>query len=148
MDRRGLILAFIFTVALISVYLVYQLHLNTIPQRGPSGEIVFHNTTFIINSSRLSNIMGRSIPVAYYIGGSRGDVNIHLVYRTSGSRNVFCNEVDIAGRLSISIFPSNKSVAISEVLLLLDNESPVEVDNLFPPAFRSDALHDPGRVRG
>ncbi|WP_297521168.1 hypothetical protein [Thermococcus sp.] len=134
-NRRELILAFVFTVALISVSLAYQVHLNTIPQQGPSREITLHNATFVINSSRLSSIMGRSIPVAYYIGESRGDLNIYLEYRASGSRNVFCNEVDIGGRFYISVFPSNKSVAVSEVLILLDNESPIEVDNLFPRLF-------------
>ncbi len=131
-NRRELILTLVFTVTLISVPLGYQLHLNTIPQQGPSREITLHNATFIINSSRLSSIMGRSIPVAYYIAESKGDLNIHLEYRASGSRNVFCNEVDIGGRFYISIFPSNKSVAVSDVLILLDNKSPVEVDNLFP----------------
>ncbi len=130
-NRRELLLT-IFTVLLVSVYSAYQLHLNTIPQQGPSREATLHNATFIINSSRLSSIMGRSIPVAYYIGESRGDLNIYLEYRASGSRNVFCNEVDIGGRFYIGVFPSNKSVAVSEVLVLLDNESPIEVDNLFP----------------
>lgn len=132
MDRKGLILTFVFTVVLISVYQVYQLHLNTISQQGSSMEITLHNATFIINSTKLSSIMGRSIPVAYYIGGSSGDVSIHLEYRAFGSRNIFCNEIDIGGRFYIGIFPLNKSVAISQVLILLDNESPIEVNNLFP----------------
>lgn len=120
---------------LITVLLAYSaswLHEKTISFPGQTIERTLGPWTFDVNASNLSCIMGHWKLLGVYSIKNQSDVFIRLSYSPEGMRNTGCNDFMITGRFHLYLRPINDSIAIKEVLFVVENLSDVSVDPIFP----------------
>jgi len=113
-------------------YAISWLHYRTIPSQGRVQEVVLRNGTFEVSANSISCILGREVPIAHYSEDLTSDFYLRVSYGASALRNVVCNQFQISGGLYLLIQPPNDSIAIRRVVLILENDSHVTIDNLFP----------------
>ena len=126
--------AFLYGI-LIAVLLAYSaswLHERTVSFPGQANERTLGPWTFDVNAGNLSCIMGHWKLLGVYSFKNQSDVFIRMSYSPQGMRNVGCNYFMITGRFRLYLRPVNDSVAIREVLFVVENLSEVSVDPIFP----------------
>ncbi|ASJ09606.1 hypothetical protein A3L11_10330 [Thermococcus siculi] len=116
----------------LSGYTLSWLHERTLPSPGPYNGIGLEPEVFKISAHNLSSVAGNYKPLAYYRKRVGSEVSVGIEYHAGALRNVGCNQFQIRGRLHLVIIPADGSIAIRRVLVILENETNVTVDNLFP----------------
>ncbi len=119
-------------VAVLITYSIVWLHGRTLYSPGDIEEITLATWTFNINASNLSCILGREKLLGFYSFRNWSDIFVSFSYSPMAMRNVGCDDFSIFGKFVLHLRPRNESVAIRQVLFVVENVSNVSVDPIFP----------------
>ncbi|MBP1912713.1 hypothetical protein [Thermococcus stetteri] len=130
--KREKAILIIITLIFLSGCALFLLHERTLPSPGPYKGIDLGIEVFNVSAQNLSSILGNYTPVAYCHKRLDSHVAVDLEYHAVAIRNVGCDQFQIRGRLTLLIVPHGDSIAIRKVLIILENNTDVTVNSVFP----------------
>jgi hypothetical protein len=132
LERKEKAALMLITLIILAGYTLSWLHGRTLPSPGPYNGLGLRREVFNVSTLNLSSVAGNYTPVAYYQKRVGFEVSVGIEYHAGALRNVGCTQFQIKGKLNLLVVPSDDSIAIRKVLIILENGTNVTVDNFFP----------------